>query len=86
MKYKHFEHKECEFYPCQFAGQNCLFCYCPLYNKNCLGIYDPTTTIKDCSKCYLPHLEENYDSVLDVLKGKEINWRSTTPPKIKDED
>jgi len=30
-KFKYFENKECEFYPCHIEGQNCLFCYCPLY-------------------------------------------------------
>ncbi|MCK5193665.1 MAG: hypothetical protein KAQ71_07640 [Desulfobulbaceae bacterium] len=24
-KFKYFEYKECEFYPCHVEGQNCLF-------------------------------------------------------------
>lgn len=73
--YKFFENKSCSFFPCHSYPQknfNCLFCYCPLYLiKDCGGNFETieldTCNIKDCSKCYLPHKEENYDYIIKKL-------------------
>jgi Zn-finger protein len=77
--YKFFENKACKYHPCHFKGQNCLFCYCPLYlHKDCRGQYELLDNgVKDCTSCTLPHLPENYDSIVEVL-GKIRNipyWR-----------
>lgn len=75
MSYKHFENKECEFYPChKVNGQNCLFCFCPLYNLDCGGNFDMIKNsadkpIKDCSNCILPHIESGYDYVIQRLQA-----------------
>lgn len=70
-KYKFFQHKECEFFPCHDVKDedkfNCLFCYCPLYalGDNCGG--NPTfinDSVKDCSNCTLPHTPKSYDYIM----------------------
>lgn len=76
MQHQYFEHTECEYYPCFFAGQNCLFCFCPLYTYDCKGNYETLDNgLKDCTKCALPHIKENYLTIVDALAGKEIKWR-----------
>ena len=86
-KHQFFRHTECEYYPCHFAGQNCLFCFCPLYNHDCKGHFDKgrfsKNGLKDCSKCNLPHMIENYGTVIDRLKGEDTPWRMTYRPTKK---
>ena len=71
-KFKSFQHKECEYFPCHSTGNqdqfNCLFCFCPLYTiENCGGNAKKTETgIKDCSNCLVPHF--SYDHVISKLK------------------
>ena len=83
----YFKNTECEYYPCHFAGQNCLFCYCPLYNHDCRGHYNKDMLqrkgIKDCSNCSLPHIYENYGTVIDRLKGENTIWRKDHVPQTK---
>lgn len=71
-KYAFHQHRECEFFPCHETDDpdnfNCLFCYCPLYalGDKCGGNFTITECgIKDCSKCMLPHIPENYGYVTD---------------------
>ena len=70
-KYKFFQHKECEFFPCHPVKDpenfNCLFCYCPLYALGDNGGGNFTYNekgFKDCTKCALPHKRSNFDYVL----------------------
>ena len=74
--YRFFENRECKYFPCHkgLDDFNCLFCYCPLYLKEkCLGnpeyIEKDGKRIKDCTKCTFPHKPENYDVVIQFLKG-----------------
>ncbi len=76
--YRYFVNKECEYYPCHKGVKdfNCLFCYCPLYHKkHCLGNYHYIKVngkeIKSCENCTVPHKPENYDVIVQLLKGKE---------------
>ncbi len=71
----YFSNKACEYYPCHkgIESLNCLFCYCPLYEKaSCPGNYimieSDGRLIKDCSDCLFPHLPENYDKIVNMLK------------------
>ncbi|MDE5717697.1 MAG: cysteine-rich small domain-containing protein [Lachnospiraceae bacterium] len=74
--YRFFENKECGYFPCHKGRTdafNCLFCYCPMYlRENCPG--NPTyletdgKRIKDCTDCMFPHLPENYDIIMQMLK------------------
>ncbi|MCM1385798.1 MAG: cysteine-rich small domain-containing protein [Bacillus sp. (in: Bacteria)] len=73
---RYFENKECEYFPChdRTGDFNCLFCYCPLYQKeNCPGssryLEKNGRRIKDCSGCTFPHQPENYEAVIEGLKG-----------------
>ena len=52
---------------------NCLFCYCPLYHlETCPG--NPVYTEKDgrkikvCTGCTLPHVADNYDKVIELIR------------------
>jgi Zn-finger protein len=75
MSEKHFENKECKYYPCHnLKYMNCLFCFCPLYNyENCGGIYAfKEDGLKDCSKCLLLHNKDSYDYITKQL-AKEMN-------------
>ena len=67
---KYFENKECPYYPCHnMEHMNCLFCFCPLYFTDCKGNYRILENgIKDCSQCMFPHVETNYEKILDKLK------------------
>ncbi|MCR5668530.1 MAG: cysteine-rich small domain-containing protein [Lachnospiraceae bacterium] len=74
--YRYFENRDCKFYPCHkgLEHQNCLFCYCPMYFlDSCLGnpnyIDRDGKHIKDCSNCVVPHKSENYDKIMNYLKG-----------------
>jgi len=72
--YKDFIHSECEYYGECHKGRekNCLFCFCPLYyHTECSGT--PETTgdgIRDCKNCFYPHIAENYDTIVEILKIK----------------
>ena len=69
---KFFCNKDCEYYPCHkdIEDINCLFCFCPLYPfKDCKGNYSLINgSIKDCSECVIPHVEDNYDYIIKRLK------------------
>ena len=74
-KYRYFQHRECEYFPCH-AGEdqdnfNCLFCYCPLHflGDKCPGTPHFTEKgVKECTKCAFPHRRENYETVVRILK------------------
>ena len=75
-KFKYFEYKECEFYPCHVEGQNCLFCYCPLYwiPIDCEGKYRVLRDgIIDCSNCTKPHDSDGWDFVQNKLR-EAFKW------------
>ena len=70
-KYKFFNHKECDFFPCHKVENvenfNCLFCYCPLYTlgERCGGNFTYLENgIKDCSNCMVPHSKNAYDYIM----------------------
>ncbi len=69
-----FENVDCAYYPCHDIEHiNCLFCYCPMYFlEKCPGqpsyIERDGKQIKSCEKCVFPHVSENYDKVMQVLK------------------
>ena len=70
-----FANKDCQYYPCHKCSIdiNCLFCFCPLYNLDCPGNYTITESsrgpIKNCKDCVFPHVPENYDKVMEILKS-----------------
>lgn len=69
-----FANKECEYYPCHECEEdiNCLFCYCPLYHLDCPGDYvmkdKDGRLVKSCIDCTFPHLPENYDIIMAILR------------------
>ena len=70
-KYRFFQHRDCEFFPCHKTDRpedfNCLFCYCPLYalGRKCGGNFVYLENgVKDCSACTLPHEKDNYDAII----------------------
>lgn len=72
-----FKNTACEYYPCHKGVDelNCLFCYCPLYKlENCPGQYGVKESngkkIKTCLDCSFPHIPENYDKVIKILKHR----------------
>ena len=74
--YRFFENRECEYFPCheKTGDFNCLFCYCPLYTRehcpgNCSFMEKDGRKIKICTECSFPHKPENYDAVIQILKG-----------------
>ncbi len=73
--YRFFENRACRYFPCHkgLKDFNCLFCYCPFYLKEkCPGapqyIETEQKRIKDCTNCTFPHLPENYDAILRILR------------------
>lgn len=75
--YRFFENRACQYFPCHkgLADFNCLFCYCPLYREeSCPGtpayLEKEDGRIKVCSGCAFPHRPENYDKLMDLLRGK----------------
>ncbi len=73
-KFKFFQHRECEYFPCHAVKDienfNCLFCYCPLYalGRACGGGFAYTDKgVKNCTGCIFPHKRENYDAVIEKL-------------------
>lgn len=74
--YKFFANRDCKYYPCHkgIEEMNCLFCYCPLYRiEKCPGtprlIEYKGKMIKDCTYCIFPHVPENYEKVMAVLRA-----------------
>ncbi|MCM1183682.1 MAG: cysteine-rich small domain-containing protein [Roseburia sp.] len=74
--YRFFENRACQYFPChkREGDFNCLFCYCPLYpREHCLGspryIEREGRRIKDCSGCTFPHQPQNYDRIMQALRG-----------------
>ena len=74
--YRWYENKDCKYYPCHeyLMEINCLFCYCPLYSKNCIGNFKYIKSrsgkkIKDCSDCYIPHVAEGWQYIIDTLSS-----------------
>ena len=75
-----FSNISCRYFPCHKWPKdepfNCLFCYCPLnYLEKCPGnphwIEKPDgRKIKDCTDCAFPHRPENYDVIIEWLKGQ----------------
>ena len=78
-EFKGFTHRECEFFDECHGGaeKNCLFCYCPLYHIDCPGTPEYTRDgVKDCKNCLYPHVAENYDEIVELLKRQnEKNGR-----------
>jgi Zn-finger protein len=73
-RYKFFQHRTCEYFPCHpmenLEDFNCLFCYCPLYalGKDCGGNYTISDKgVKNCTNCCFPHDRQNYDRVIQKL-------------------
>lgn len=71
-----FENTDCEYYPCHkgIENINCLFCYCPMYHlKDCPGnpAYKEKNDgqIKVCTNCTFPHEPDNYNTVIERIKG-----------------
>ena len=73
---KFFANRECAYYPCHKGNTeiNCLFCYCPLYDTDCPGNYQMKEKdgrrIKSCVDCIFPHVPENYDRVVELLRRR----------------
>ena len=69
-----FSNNACKYYPCHNnpdkADFNCIFCYCPLYalGDKCSGNFKYNKNVKDCTDCRFPHLPENYDVIVSILK------------------
>ena len=72
--YKFFKNTDCEYYPCHtnIEELNCLFCFCPLYPfKDCGGNCEYTKKgLKLCTHCTVPHIPENYEHIMSLLKEK----------------
>ena len=74
---KFFANRDCKYYPCHSCGEvNCLFCFCPLYERECPGnpkwIEKNGRRIKSCVDCSFPHKAENYDRIMEILKGEAL--------------
>lgn len=74
--HRFFANKECKYYPCHkgIKELNCLFCYCPMYGiAKCPGnpemIERDGKYVKKCTGCTFPHIPDNYDKVMQVLKA-----------------
>lgn len=73
--HRFFANKECKYYPCHegIEEMNCLFCYCPLYRlEHCPGNprYKESNgkQLKICTNCIFPHLPQNYDIIMELLR------------------
>ena len=78
MNYRYFIHQDCSFYPCHNLTEwkSCLFCWCPLYLLDCGGDFVITSGIKDCSHCVIPHTEEGYDYILEMINNMVYQRRA----------
>lgn len=71
-----FANRKCEYYPCHKYNDdiNCLFCFCPLYDMDCPGNYKMVEKngklVKSCIDCIFPHVPENYDLVMELLRKR----------------
>ena len=71
--YKHFQNKQCEYFPCHknvnVEDFNCLFCYCPLYmlKNHCGGNFKNNHGVKDCSGCTIPHNKNSYETIISKM-------------------
>ena len=74
---KFFCNKSCKYFPCHEGVEedrfNCMFCYCPLNRlDHCPGnpvfVESKGKVIKDCMGCNYPHIPENYDTIISILK------------------
>lgn len=80
--FKHFSHKECEFFPCHGdVDQNCLFCYCPLAWLECPGKYTIIESPvgsgvkrKDCSQCMVTHQKKSGWELVQKWLEKPKPW------------
>lgn len=75
---RYFENRACAYYPCHKGIEhiNCMFCYCPFYMlEKCPGnprfIDKNGRKIKSCIDCSFPHRKENYDKIMERLKGRK---------------
>lgn len=76
--YRFFENRDCKYFPChnRQGDFNCMFCYCPMYRlENCPGnpsyIEREDKKIKDCTNCTFPHVPDNYDKIMEVLRKEK---------------
>lgn len=76
--YRFFENRDCKYFPChdRQGDFNCMFCYCPMYRlENCPGnpsyIERGDKKIKDCTNCTFPHVPDNYDKIMEVLRKEK---------------
>lgn len=75
---RYFENHDCEYYPCHKGLEecNCMFCYCPLYTfENCPGNYrykvrEDGSKVKTCIDCTFPHIIDNYDKIMAILRNR----------------
>jgi Zn-finger protein len=93
--YRFFSNRECEYFPCHQTSRpeefNCLFCYCPLYalGDQCGGNFTYSKSgNKCCTGCLIPHLPENYDSVVGRYREIVALMRrsGTLPERTEPED
>ncbi|TJX13542.1 metal-binding protein [Tissierella creatinini] len=73
--YRFYRNLDCSYFPCHKVENeeefNCMFCYCPLYFfKDCGGNYKDKFSIKDCSKCLIPHRPKGYDYINDKIRER----------------
>lgn len=82
--FRYFSNTACKYYPCHEGMEgkpfNCLFCYCPLnFLEKCPGKpkfikgKDGKRT-KDCMSCTFPHIPENYDIIIEILKKNKMRF------------
>lgn len=82
MEYSHrfYENRDCRYFPCHKGLEefNCLFCFCPMYHReDCPGnprfMEKAGKRIKVCTDCTFPHQPENYDRLMELLKGQKMS-------------
>ena len=81
-----FTNRSCKYFPCHAGADpenfNCLFCYCPLYamGPDCGGNFRITKSgVKDCTGCLVPHLQENYERIMEKLRAGNRTSSETLP-------
>jgi len=70
-----FSNDKCKYFVCHGEIDkekfSCIFCFCPLYPyQDCLGTPFYKNGMKDCSKCIYPHLEKNYQNIIEFIFRK----------------
>ena len=64
----------CDYYPCQFTGQDCTWCFCPFYpckDEETGGEFVKTKAsghIWSCSECYWTHNAEVAEALLESFR------------------